>query len=166
MIWSCVDTGDMLNELYLVIIYRGSVVFLRKFNDFASRRGHVPKWCTVRLYESVANALICAKGAMPVSRGLPLIVVYALYYAILLYGRWVFDVLTEICVRMYPYTEKRAPIYTSRTWRYMIDRVCVLVNMYSYSRGSQIFVINSELGNLGEEVHCYFALFTVVIFCC
>lgn len=50
----------------------------------------------VRMSSSAANALICAKGAMPVSRGLPLIVVYALYYAILLYGRWAFDVLTEI----------------------------------------------------------------------
>lgn len=88
-------------------MYIGSVVFLRKFNDFASRRGHVLKWCTVRSYESVANALICAKGAMPVSRGLPLIVVYALYYAILLYGRWVFDVLTEICARVRPHIERR-----------------------------------------------------------
>lgn len=44
---------------------------------------------------------------MPVSRGLPLIVVYALYYAILLYGRWVFDVLTEICARMHPHIETR-----------------------------------------------------------
>lgn len=41
---------------------------------------------------------------MPVSRGLPLIVVYALYYAILLYGRWVFDVLTEICACVDPHT--------------------------------------------------------------
>lgn len=88
-----------------------SVVFLRKFNDFVGRRGHVPKWCTVRSYESAANALICAKGAMPVSRGLPLIVVYALYYAILLYGRWVFDVLTEISY-VRPHTERRSCIRT------------------------------------------------------
>jgi len=101
----------MLNELYIRSL---SVVFLRKFNDFTSRCGHVLKWCTVRSYELVANALICAKGAMPVSRGLPLIVVYALYYAILLYGRWVFDVLTEICTRVHSYTERRPPIYTSR----------------------------------------------------
>lgn len=58
------------------------------------------------VYESAANALICAKGAMPVSRGLPLIVVYALYYAILLYGRWVFDVLTEICACLDTYTQR------------------------------------------------------------
>lgn len=96
--------------------YIGSVVFLRKFNDFAGRRGHIPKWCTVRSYESAANALICAKGAMPVSRGLPLIVVYALYYAILLYGRWVFDVLTESggCVCGFAYTETYWRIYISR----------------------------------------------------
>lgn len=43
---------------------------------------------------------------MPVSRGLPLIVVYALYYAILLYGRWVFDVLTEICARVRTRTQR------------------------------------------------------------
>lgn len=60
---------------------------------------------------------------MPVSRGLPLIVVYALYYAILLYGRWVFDVLTEICARVHSHTERREPIYTLRTWRYVIDRI-------------------------------------------
>lgn len=45
---------------------------------------------------------------MPVSRGLPLIVVYALYYAILLYGRWVFDVLAEgggVRARAHAYTE-------------------------------------------------------------
>lgn len=134
-------------------------MFLRKFNDFASRRGHVPKWCTVRSYESVANALICAKGAMPVSRGLPLIVVYALYYAILLYGRWVFDVLTEICARVYPHTERRAPIYALRTWRYVIDCICirVLVNVYPYNRGSQIFVIiNSELGNFKKYNSLFF----------
>jgi len=52
---------------------------------------------------------------MPVSRGLPLIVVYALYYAILLYGRWVFDVLTEICGRVHAHTKRRLPIYTLRT---------------------------------------------------
>lgn len=54
---------------------------------------------------------------MPVSRGLPLIVVYALYYAILLYGRWVFDVLTEsaecVCVRV-AYTEMYAYLRISR----------------------------------------------------
>lgn len=108
-----------------------SVVFLRKFNDFVGRRGHVPQWCTVRSYESAANALICAKGAMPVSRGLPLIVVYALYYAILLYGRWVFDVLTEISY-VRPHTRRRSCIYTSRAWRYVIDCICVyvLVNVW------------------------------------
>lgn len=100
---------------YIQSLCIGSVVFLRKFNDFAGRRGHVPKWCTARSYESAANALICAKGAMPVSRGLPLIVVYALYYAILLYGRWVFDVLTEDggCVRFRICTEMHTRIYIS-----------------------------------------------------
>lgn len=113
-------------------------MFLCKFNDFVGRRGHVPKWCTVRSYESAANALICAKGAMPVSRGLPLIVVYALYYAILLYGRWVFDVLTEICACVDPHIG--AHIYISRAWRYVIDRirVRVIANVYQYDRGSQI----------------------------
>lgn len=79
----------------------GAVVFLRKFNDFTGRRGHVPKWCTVRSYDSVANALICAKGAMPVSRGLPLIVVYALYYAILLYA--LSSAGYSICTDLYVY---------------------------------------------------------------
>lgn len=52
---------------------------------------------------------------MPVSRGLPLIVVYALYYAILLYGRWVFDVLTEICACVDPHTGgERVSTYHAR----------------------------------------------------
>lgn len=99
---------------------------------------------------------------MPVSRGLPLIVVYALYYAILLYGRWVFDVLTEICACVHSHIESlsiyhvRGDMYRS----YMYDRI--LVNMYPYDRGSQIFVIiNSKLGNLGKELHCYFSLYSL-----
>lgn len=61
---------------------------------------------------------------MLVSRGLPLIVVYALYYAILLYGRWVFDVLTEICARVHPYTERDERLSIKvHTDRYVIDRI-------------------------------------------
>lgn len=112
----------------------GSVVFLRKFNDFTGRRGHVRKWCTVRSYESAANALICAKGAMPVSCGLPLIVVYALYYAILLYGRWVFDVLTGSCALIYMYTQRWTRVSTYRTRVKIRDRLCMY--MYVGSRVS------------------------------
>lgn len=111
-----------LHSEWVVQLCIESVVFLRKFNDFVSRRGHVPKWCTVRSYESAANALICAKGAMPVSRGLPLIVVYALYYAILLYGRWVFDVLTEICSYVRPHTMGDDCIYLHITRVKICDR--------------------------------------------
>lgn len=32
-----------LRELYIQSLRIGSVVFLRKFNDFTGRRGHVPK---------------------------------------------------------------------------------------------------------------------------
>lgn len=62
---------------------------------------------------------------MPVSRGLPLIVVYALYYAILLYGRWVFDVLTEICARVYPHTETSAYLCN------IYVKICYRLYMYT-----------------------------------
>ena len=63
----------------------------------------------------VANALICAKGAMPVSRGLPLIVVYALYYAILLYvsPSVGYSIYTDLCSYLYKWTHLPMGIYLS-----------------------------------------------------
>lgn len=80
---------------------------------------------------------------MPVSRGLPLIVVYALYYAILLYGRWVFDVLTESdgCVRSrirQTYAYLHITRVKIRDGSYIRICVHVLLNAYPYDRGSQI----------------------------
>lgn len=107
---------------------------------------------------------------MPVSRGLPLIVVYALYYAILLYGRWVFDVLTEsaggcvrarmcVCARPRSRIQRDVRVYLHITRVkirdgsyiriYVYTRARVLPpNVYPYDRGSQILRLFTPVASL------------------